>query len=587
MATDKISSITETQPAPWEFTGQADGMLIDYNVPIPMGDGIVLRGDVFRPATTGQYPVILTYGPYAKGLSFQQGYPSQWNRMVADHPDVARNSSNRYANWETVDPEKFVPHGYVCVRVDSRGTGCSPGYLDAWSPREPQDIYESVEWAASQPWSTGKVGMCGISYYAINQWLVAGLQPPHLAALIPWEGAGDIYRDVSYHGGIRCEFPDAWFPNQVATVQYGVGERAAKNPNTGQSVAGPVTLTDGQLAGNREDLVATLKAHPLDSNWYRDRSADWARVSVPFLSAANWGGQGLHPRGNFEAFTQAASEQKWLEAHGDTHWSLFYTDYAVALQQRFLDHFLKGEDNGWDREPRVRLWIRHPDEKFIERHENEWPLARTQWTKRYLDAGSRRLQTDPPVDASTAEYDATGEGVDFSFTVDRDTEITGPIAAKLFASSSSTDADLFLVVRVFDPDDQELTFQGALDPHTPIAQGWLRASHRKLDTERSLPYRPYHSHDEVQALTPTEVYELDVEIWPTCVVVPAGWRVTLTVRGKDYHYPGEPAKSTSGVGPFRHIDPDNRPADVFNGRVAVHTGGRRASYLLLPIIPAK
>jgi predicted acyl esterase len=235
----------------------------------------------------------------------------------------------------------------------------------------------------------------------------------------------------------------------------------------------------------------------------------------------------------------------------------------------------------------VRLWIRHPDEKFIERHENEWPLARTQWTKRYLDAGSRRLQTDPPVDASTAEYDATGEGVDFSFTVDRDTEITGPIAAKLFASSSSTDADLFLVVRVFDPDDQELTFQGALDPHTPIAQGWLRASHRKLDTERSLPHRPYHSHDEVQALTPTEVYELDVEIWPTCVVVPAGWRVTLTVRGKDYHYPGEPAKSTSGVGPFRHIDPDNRPADVFNGRVAVHTGGRRASYLLLPIIPAK
>ena len=120
----------------------------------------------------------------------------------------------------------------------------------------------------------------------------------------------------------------------------------------------------------------------------------------------------------------------------------------------------------------------------------------------------------------------------------RDTEITGPIAAKLWVSSATEDADLFLVVRAFSPDMKELVFQGALDPHTPLAQGWLRASHRKLDKTLTLPYRPYHTHDEEQKLKKGEVVECDVEVWPTCIVVPAGYRLALSVRGKDYVYPG-------------------------------------------------
>jgi len=522
-----------------ERTEQADGMLIDYHLPIPMGDGIVLRADVFRPVAPGRYPVILSYGPYAKGLSFQEAYAPQWKKMVEDHPDVARNSTNKYQNWEVVDPEKFVPDGYVCLRVDSRGAGWSPGHMDVWSPRETRDIYECVEWAAGQPWSNGRIGMNGISYYAINQWHVAGLQPPHLAALIAWEGAADFYRDTAYHGGIYCTFVARWYPLQVENVQYGLGDRARKNPNTGESVAGPVTLPDAELAANRADLAAEVRAHPLADGWHRDRSADWSRVETPFLSCGNWGGQGLHPRGNVEGFTQAAAGRKWLEMHGDSHWSLFYTDYGVALQKRFFDHFLKGEDNGWDREPPVHLWVRHPGEKFVERYENEWPLARTQWTRLYLDAASRSLQSQAPTAAARVEYDGLGEGVDFGLILDRETEITGPIAAKLFISSSTADADLFVVVRVFDPEGGEVTFQGALDPNTPVANGWLRASHRKLDSQRSLPDRPYHTHDEVQPLTPGEVYELDVEIWPTSIVVPAGWRLTLTVRGRDYEYGGE------------------------------------------------
>src|SRR5690349_13584316 len=183
-----------------------DGMQIDWDVPVRMDDGLVLRADVFRPARKGRYPVLVTYGPYAKGLAFQDGYPSAWQRMVAEHPDVAYGSSNLYQSWELVDPEKWVPAGYACLRVDSRGAGRSPGFIDPFSPRETRDLYDCIEWAGVQPWSSGKVGLNGISYYAMNQWHVATLQPPHLAAMCVWEGSADWYRDMTHHGGIVNTF---------------------------------------------------------------------------------------------------------------------------------------------------------------------------------------------------------------------------------------------------------------------------------------------------------------------------------------------------------------------------------------------
>ena len=115
-----------------------DGMKIDWDAPIEMDDGVVLRADVFRPVADGKYPVILSYGPYAKGLSMQEGYKSQWLRIVKAAPDVLEGSSNKHQNWELFDPEKWVPDGYICVRVDLRGAGRSPGYLETWSPRESQ-----------------------------------------------------------------------------------------------------------------------------------------------------------------------------------------------------------------------------------------------------------------------------------------------------------------------------------------------------------------------------------------------------------------------------------------------------------------
>ena len=192
-------------------------------------------------------------------------------------------------------------------------------------------------------------------------------------------------------------------------------------------------------------------------------------------------------------------------------------------------------------------------------------------------------------------FDALGDGVTFlTGPMPRDTEITGPVAAKLQISSSTEDADIFLVLRVFAPDMKEVVFQGALDPHTPIGQGWLRASHRKLDKKRTLPYRPYHTHDEKQPLKPGQVYELEIEIVPTSIVVPKGYRVGLSVRGRDYVYPGGSGGKLSnmkneftGCGPFLHDDPRDRPVAIYGGKTTIHLGGGRDNFVLLPVIPEK
>jgi hypothetical protein len=566
---------------------------IDWDVAIPMDDGVVLRADVFRPDTPGRYPVLLSHGPYAKGLAFQDGYPSAWQKMVAAHPDVPHGSSNLYQNWEVVDPEKWVPDGYVCVRVDSRGCGRSPGYVDPFSPRETRDFHDCIEWAGEQPWSSGKVGLSGVSYYGINQWQVAALQPKHLAAMCIWEGAADWYRDMTHHGGILSTFWANWYDMQVKTVQHGLGARGPRSrANPALNVCGDEAFSDAQLAANRCSFGDEILAHPLDDDYHRARSAQWERITVPFLSAGNWGGQGLHLRGNTEAFLRAASKQKWLEMHGLEHWTHFYTDYGVALQKRFFGHFLKGEPTGWQDEPPVRLQVRHVD-RFVERTEREWPIARTRFTRMHLQPFGQSLSETESTTEDALAFDALGDGLAFvSPPLEKDTELTGPLAAKLWMSSSTTDADLFLVLRVFTPDLREVSFAGAIDPHTPVAQGWLRASHRELDAALTREWRPYHTHRVEQKLQPGVPVELDIELWPTSIVVPAGCRLALSVRGRDYLYAEQTGLKLSnfknelrGCGPFLHDDPRDRPAAEFAGRTTLHFGAAHPAWLLLPVVP--
>jgi predicted acyl esterase len=480
----------------------------------------------------------------------------------------------------------------VCVRVDSRGAGWSPGVVDSWSPRETKDFHDCIEWCGTQPWSSGKVGINGISYYAMNQWQVGALQPKHLAALCIWEGASDYYRELCRHGGILCDFIDSWYNRQVVSVQYGVGERAAKSTVTAESVAGPVTLTPEELKRNRADVSGeALRRHLID-DYYRQRMPDFAKITVPLLSAANWGGQGLHPRGNFEGYLRAGSKQKWLEVHGHTHFTHFYSNYGEGLQKRFFAHFLKGEDSGWTKQPPVSLNIRWPGEQFELRAEREWPLARTRWTPYYLQPSGNGFGPAAPATAATVAYETTGDGVTFSTPpLSADLEITGPVAAKLWLSSDTTDADVFVVLRVYDPAGTEVVFIGSNDPRTPVGLGWLRASHRKLDPVETRPYRPYHTHDELQPLEPGVPVELDVEIWPTSIVVPKGYRLAFTVRGRDYEFDGTDAGVANaaypmkGVGPFTHVNPADRPASMFGGTNTLHFAPGRMPFVLLPVIP--
>ena len=580
------------------FSEVRDNMLIEWDVPVKMRDGVTLRCDVFRPNDqNGKYPVLLSYGPYGKGLAFQEGYPDSWIAMVHKFPDVAYGSSNKYQSWEVADPEKWVPDGYVLVRFDSRGAGNSPGFFQPFSKIEAQDIYECIEWSGIQPWSSGKVGMSGISYYAVNQWMAAALRPPHLAACCIWEGFCDHYRDSIRHGGILSTFFEEWFEMQCFKIQHGKGDYGLKSRVTGENVSGDETLTPVQLAENRMDYRAELSdSHVIDKKYFNDRISSPEKIEVPLLSCGNWGGQGLHLRGNTEGYLAAGSQEKYLEIHGHEHWTGYYTDYGVNLQKKFFGHYLKGESTGWDKQPSVQLQIRYPGEQFVERCEDAWPIPRTKWTPYYINAQNPELSQDKPASAQKISFDALGEGVNFmSAPFEKDTEITGPISAKLTVSSSTTDADLFLVLRLFDDNMGEVTFSGACDPHQPIAQGWLRASHRKLDPQKSLPYRPWHTHDEVSLLTPKEKYELDIEIWPTCIVLPKGYRLCLSVRGKDYIYPHVPSGSDishfktpmTGCGPFVHKDPVDRNKKVFSGTTTLHIDPQNPSYILLPVIPEK
>ncbi|MBT5050754.1 MAG: CocE/NonD family hydrolase [Rhodospirillaceae bacterium] len=556
-------------------TGEYD-LIFDKDVPVPMSDGTVLRANVFRPHGDGTFPVVLAKGAYGKDIPFRDGYRPQWDRLKEIYPDLDSNgTTGRFLRWETVDPERWVPEGFAVVTVQSRGSGKSPGYLDTYSPTETRDYAEAIDWAGTQPWSNGKVGLLGVSYFATKQWQVAALQPKHLAAMVPWEGCCDFYREWSRHGGIRTRFPIDWWPRQILPNQHGNGDNPRLDPDTGEQPNG-TALSPAMLEGNRSAFPDDILEHVLDDAWYHERTPDFSRITVPFLSAGNWGGPGLHLRGNIEGYLAAASTEKWLSVHIGTHFESFYMPDYVAMQKRFLGHYLRGDDNGWETEPKVQISVRGPN-GAERRMENEWPLARTEWTKWYLDGDALSLETTAAAADASTPYEALGDGLNFTTPpFETETEFTGPLMARLYVSSSTTDLDLFATLRLLDPTGDEVVFVGAHE-QTPVTRGWLRASHRKTDPKRSLPYRPYHSHDEIQKIEPDEIVALHVEIWPTSIVCPPGYRLVLTLQGRDFEY--------DVPGRMLHNDPLDRPKAEFGGINTIHTGGDHPSYLLMPLIP--
>lgn len=560
------------------------GLIFERNVQVTMSDGLDLRLNVYRPDKPGRFPVVMLHGPYGKDTrdADAPAYQDAWKKLLAKHPDLGKASSCRFIRWEAPDPERWIPEGYVIVHADSRGSNASPGFLDPFAPRHTEDYATVITWASRQPWSNGKVGLLGISYYAINQWQVAARQPEGLAAIVPWEGAFDHYRDISHHGGIpSTEFLKHWFARQLMLNQHGNGATPYTDAVSGEPTTG-AALPAALLEANRNAPSDSYRLRPFDGAYFGERTPDGSRIQVPLLSVGNWGGHGLHGRGNIEGYLAAGSAAKWLRIHTGDHHAPFYAEEALALQMRFFDRFLKGEENGWDDEPPLKLAIRAPD-GLTWRGESQWPLRGTQWQPYFLDATSGGLAAAGPAAPAEASYAATGEGLTFTTApFAAEAEFTGPVKLKLWVRSSTADMDIFATLRLIDPDGRDVMFDGATEPQAPVSQGWLRVSHRMLDAARSTEARPYHPHRTVEPIEPGTLYEVDVEIWATSIVVPPAYRLALTVEGRDFEWPGATGL-TKGSGPFLHLDRD--PA-LYAGTNTIATGAGQASYLLLPLIPA-
>ena len=309
------------------------------------------------------------------------------------------------------------------------------------------------------------------------------------------------------------------------------------------------------------------------SRWYRERSAELEQIEAPLLSAGNWGAFHLHLRGNIEGFVNAASPHKRLLMMTGSHIDPFYTEWGKAEQLRFLDHWLRGEDNGAQDDPPLRLAIRYGSE--IEwRDEYEWPLARTRWTKLFLDARARSLVWDAPVSGGLVAYPAPESYVSFETEpFEEQMEITGPVVARVWVSADAEDMDVFVALRDIGPDGEEVPGVGPRGGAVPMAVGWLRASHRELDVERSLPHRPFHRHERALPL-PAEPVALDIEVWPTCFVLEPGHQLRLELRSNDEHMIA-----------LRHHHPHDRARERFAGENRIHTGPGQESYLQLPVIP--
>ena len=526
-------------------TEKAKGMIIDYDLRVTMRDGINIYIDVYRPETEGKYPVIICWGPYGK-----QGRSRIYSLL--GNTGLNDEDFNRYTAFEAADPVYWCRNGYIIINADPRGSWMSEGDLTFMSPQEVEDCYDLIEWAGTQAWSNGKVGMTGVSYLAWTQWKVAALNPPHLAAINPWEGVSDFYRELCFHGGI----PETRFG---ATWQT--------------SVCYSTTRV--------EDFLEMERRHPLFDDYWASKNADLTKITVPAFVVASWTDHGLHNRGTLEGFKKIASKEKWLIVHGRKKWWHFYKQENVEKQRQFFNRFLKGIDNHVKDWPRVTIEIREKYYIGNSRTENEWPLARTRYTKLFLNAGNGKIGKTPPKKKSQVRYEVNDiqdktQNAKFEFEFKERTELTGHMKLKLWVQADgSDDMDLFVAIEKIDRAGYLVLFPffGNHDDG-PVALGWLRVSHRELDQEKSTPYQPVHKHQREIKLKRNEILPVEIEIWPSCTLFEKGERLRIVVQGSDiYWYPNE-----------RHTN--GHTATVNKGEHVIYTGGKYDSHLLVPVIPA-
>jgi predicted acyl esterase len=556
------------------------GIIGLFNVEIPTRDGIPLLANVFLPIEThfnkkAKFPVVMNLGVYGKDKS-----PGRDDKFgcacgeagilgMEELEDLYHNGGNPnddpYENFESPNTEEWIPNGYVIIRVNTKGICESPGEMNIWSAKEAEDYYDAIEWAGHQPWSNGNVGTHGLSYHGMSQWILAKNPPPSLKAFIPWEGGFDMYRDTLYHGGMLNKgfFNMYWqrLSEEYHCEGYGDG------------------VVDWYAIVTADEFF-----HPEVYDEMGGSSAP-KQITLPFLSAMGQNNLMLHTRGNSEAFIHSASKNKKLIILFGDHIGPFYR--LADYQMRWYDYWLKGIDNGVMDEPKVKYELRTGHEHSEVRYADDWPIPGTEYTKLNLDADAMILSPSVITQEHSVSYSAESSvqpdckdnlnsGVQFlSSPFTQDTEISGYIKLEAWVSSTSTDMEIWASLRVVSGTEViNYRNERMFGYISPVAQGRLRVSHRKVDEAKSTNYRPYHTHlkSDYAPLNPGEVVKVDVEFWPMTALVPAGCQLRLDIQ------PFEPC----GTGPFPHEYDTSFRIGATN---SLYTGPDHVSYIQLPVIP--
>jgi uncharacterized protein len=517
-----------------------DGLRIIRNAKVPMRDGVEIYADIYMAEGKGAAPEL---GAIVGWAAFGKHNTSA---SLPTSTGLPPGTISRHTGFEVPDPAYWCPAGYAVIYPDPRGSWNSPGdYYQGGV--EIEDAYDLCEWAGVQPWSNGKVAFTGVSYPATISWQLAALNPPHLAAIMPWEGFTDMYREFAYHGGIR---------------------------ETGHTRL--VSRVMGWMGRNTEDLARNYDAHPFYDDYWAFKNPILADITVPAYVCASWSDQGLHSRGTLEGWRGISSKAKWLQVHGRQKWAEYYKAENIARQRMFFDHFLLGKETGIDERPPVEIEVRERAFVGEVRAEQEWPLARTVHTPMFLDANTGALtETQPAAEASARYRPSEGGKILFDKTFDADTEVTGYMNLKLWVEADgSDDMDLFVAIQKYDAEGRHVDFPYfAFHTDGPVALGWLRASHRELDAQRSTPSQPVRLHARELRLSPGEIVPVEIDIWPSSTLFRAGETLRLLIQGKDiYVYEEEHSQGS-------HLELRNA------GQHVVHTGGRYPSQILLPVIP--
>ena len=566
-------------------------MKIEKDVHVAMRDGVKVAVDIFRPDEEGKkFPALLAMSAYGKGVQTIK-MPSQPPGTPLYLPPI-----------EAGNPDYYVSNGYAHVIADSRGTGKSEGeYLGWLSRKEAEDGYDLVEWIAGQPWCDGNVGMAGISYFGTIQLQVAAEQPPHLKAIMPWNGVADYYREATHHGGMlqtfflylyhqraaRKNFVSVASKEMPAEKLEELCERLKSDSDYAMYPELYNIIDNPGMVPNFFDLIV----HETDGPFYWERSpyTVFDKIRIPFYARSGWWSYAhQHLVSAFWCYNGIDAPKKLQIDKPIVEDRPMNEEYNKEVI-RWYDHWLKGKDTGIMKEPPIELYVMGKNDW---RYEQEWPLARTKWTKAYLktrgllqletqDAPGRELSYRPddapgrpdvfvqqPLTETTKVQSATY----LTMPLRTSLEATGPMALYFYASIDQEDTNWMVSLRDVAPDDSE----------TELSKGFLKASHRALDQKRTKPWEPFHTHTKPEPVTPGQIYEYAIAMAPTSNIFPANHRIKLDIFSMDHSM----ARDWKAAPPT--IGMSHYPWHVCSRKTTVHRiyhDGGFPSHLLLPIIP--